>query len=198
MEYARLKEYRESERSFMRGFAWIVLVTVIFCVISRAPSMLIEGSLEGMKLQLNVGYVVTLGPLVIWILMLWQRWIASQLAEHRSYLPDECRAVVDQRRVGFKLMGLFLFPAIGMLFLLWQFVTEAVPLGFECEGFDHRRMLWDFSLYQKQMQYCFGIVDPKKAEQLPYVYPPLQTWGYVFLIAWTAYAAVNIWRDVRK
>ena len=87
MDYGPLKDYRSEERSFMLGYTVVVAVTIIFCTISRAPSLIGKGSPLGLELNVNVGYVVIYGPLIIWALVTWEEWIAGHLHEHRIHLP---------------------------------------------------------------------------------------------------------------
>ena len=161
MDYGPLKDYRSEERSFMLGYTVVVAVTIIFCTISRAPSLIGKGSPLGLELNVNVGYVVIYGPLIIWALVTWEEWIAGHLHEHRIHLPEDSRRLAKANRWRWPALVVFLFPGIGIAFLAENFVQTMASAKVGCNAYNHLRTLYDFAVWETQAVYCFGV-DPEK------------------------------------
>lgn len=177
------KEDHTNTESFLRIWLGIVALTFVCCVISRAPTLIDKFSVVGFSLLLNVGHVVVFGPFVIAVLVLWRSWSASRL-------PRSAAAS------GWPWLLVFLIPAIGIAFLLVQFVVEMVPADTSCERFEHTRFLWDLSLLDLngiKPRYCFGV-EPENQTRMPYIYPPVQSWVVALLALLAAWSGVRIWR----
>lgn len=196
MDYKAIKDFRTDERAFMRGYAWVVFVGLAFCVISRAPVILGKASVEGMDLRVNVGYPVLLGPFVILALVMFHRWAARHIGEQRTLLPDEVRNVLNETKMSWGALCFLLLPSLAAFFLAWQSIVEVSPATVPCAQFSHWRMLWDFSLWETQGRYCFGL-EADRQHEFPYLYAPVAPWLSIMVSGYSGVLGYRIWQALR-
>lgn len=154
---------------------------LIFMIASRAPTLISEFGLFGIKFNINAGYIVAFSiPLLllgIVILEVLRTDGISQLFPYRNS-PNVLRLFVY-------------FPALAMLFMLVQFSQNFAPTIDDCNQFGWSDMYFSFSLFDKKPDYCFSLLE-KQQEMMPHVYAPVQSWLYVLLCGFGLYKAVTL------
>ncbi|KMO33787.1 hypothetical protein VQ03_24380 [Methylobacterium tarhaniae] len=177
-----------NRQTLLKQYGMIVALCILFCIISRAPSIFDEISLGGLKLtNVNVGWIVIIGPWVILVGMIWLLYYAEAFVGTSVERSRIAQAVI---------VLLALLPAIAEIFLLRQLVFETTQPGIPCEQFDHFRLFTDFDLASAagwKPHYCFGL-KPEQQESMPHFYPPYQTWAHVILPFLVGAAGIRIRR----
>ncbi len=168
----------------MLGFQKVAPITVFICVcamvVSRAPTLVDEFSMLGVKFNINVGYVVIFSIPIIMLLLTWL-WIVrdKSIMEKNPYSNNT-----------WILPFLAIFPSLSAFFLYWQFLTEFAPPG-ECSTFSASQFFWDIDLWEMKPEYCFNL--PQEIQNLmPYIYPPIQTWAYLGFVAVCIFLSVKL------
>lgn len=154
--------------SFDKQIFYVNAFSLLFCIVSRAPTMVSEISFLGFKLSINAGYVVVFGIPMLFFSVIWL-WIARDrsVQSKRPYKNNK-----------------WLLPAslgcisVLHIFLFIQYATEFSPTVNECNQFARIRLWYDWSLYGTQPDYCFSLTKEVQ-DLMPYIYPPVQTWIYV-------------------
>ena len=187
----QLGNYRNEERSFVKSQLIFLAVVVVLCTISRNPNALSNSTLMSLGVNISVGDIITIGPLAIFIAMLWRAWEAGYLREARTQLLTGLRRPeLPGRGASSALFLLMVLPAVGILVLLWQIITETRAAGSECNAFGPSRLFWDFSLLHShgfEVKYCFG--NNSVRQHSFYIFPPytnlaLRWNGFLGGLAW--------------
>ncbi len=164
-------------------------ITFLGCVcamiISRAPALVDEFGVAGIKFNINAGYVVVFSIPLITLLLAWL-WIVRDRSTLDNFPYSNNKWLVSL---------LVIFPSLAALFLYVQFVIEFAPSG-ECNTFSSLRYFWDINLWEMKPEYCFNL--PKQVQDLmPYIYPPLQTWLYLCLVGVSLVISAKLWKYYR-
>ncbi len=191
-----LLAYRKSETRFLLALGVLFGVAALLWVIARDPKILVQLDWLGLKLNVNVGHAVVLGPLMLVAGCVLILVAATRLHEHRSLLS------VPVARPSRAWLALLFFPAAVVLVLGRQFIMEFVPraagddiLG-NCRTFDHWRMLWDPSLLEESgnFVYCFSGLGEVQ-NHLPEIFPPFESWAYMVVAGLCAWILSRAWRE---
>jgi hypothetical protein len=181
---------RDEENSF--GIHCLVSLALIFIcsIISRAPTLADDLTVVGIGVRWNVGYVITLAPLLFLAIATWLFWRSGAVIEVRQ---DAGKKPI---RGGSRwaLLALFLMPAVGCLFLLRQFVFEITEPGVGCGSFDRLKMFLAWPLGPGwRFEYCNSGLTPEVQRRMPYIWPPVQTWGYVAVVLMAVWLGITTW-----
>jgi hypothetical protein len=158
----------------LRRFAIVGGIGLIGCVIARAPTIMGKYTVPGLglELSLNAGYVLMLGPLLLFGGTIWAAYGAGSSSPRRRRLNrfDRFLAAV-----------LFILPFLTAALLAAQFFLLLAPKG-ECLTFDRLRYLTDISYRAFQPEYCMGVSDEARQGQPWLLQPPIiQGWLQVLL-----------------
>lgn len=200
-----LAAFRAEERSFIKYYFIVDLVSFFLCLISRAPTTFGKLGFYGLELKLNVGYIIVFGPVLLMILVLWRLWISVDLSRDRYRIGENNAQSTKLESIVIYII--YILPGLACFFLLVQFVfkTTALP-STNCDRFNHLRLFWDFSLlnfrgwtkiYGWRFAYCFGV-SAEENKLMPYVFPPIQTWAYVLIGAITTWWGNSIWQNMNR
>lgn len=165
---------------FGKAASFTALVCVSAMIISRAPTLASEFNAVGIKFNINVGYVVIFSIPIIVMLQIWLWAIRDKsVLEKRPYSNNK-----------WIISPLVFFPALATIFMFVQFVNEFSPPG-ECNTFSAIRYFWDMGLWELKPEYCFSLPENVQ-ENMPYIYPPLQTWVYLSFIGASVLLSVKL------
>jgi hypothetical protein len=166
----------------LRRFAIVGAVGILGCMIARAPTLLGKVNVAGIDLNLNAGYVLVLGPLLLLIGIV---WAASGVS----------RPFRISGKSGLAPGVIMTVPVLSAGFIVLQFFLLLAPKG-ECLTFDRWRYLFDFSLRAFQPEYCMGASDEVQ-RSLPWLLNPPIVQGWMQL-AFPIVGAVITSRAVQR
>jgi hypothetical protein len=175
----------------LRRFAVVAGVGLIGCDIARAPTIMGKYTVPGLGLELtlNAGYVLVLGPLVLFAGSLWAAYSAGSASPRRRHLSSYDLLIAG---------ALFALPFLTAAFLAAQFFLLLAPKG-ECLTFDSLRYLSDSHLRAFQPEYCMGVSDEARQGQPWLIQPPiLQGWIQVLLPLAILGVVIWAWRKFAR
>jgi len=169
-------------------YLYLSACAVAACIIVRAPSIFDEGKvpLIDLKLKLNAGWILTLGPLAIVLAI-------SAIA----YLNrDVTRPRISERP--FTSVAVRAIPCLGAAFLSLQFFLLFAPKG-QCNTYPRWMFLTDWRSGAFQPEYCMSL-SAETQERMPYLInpPALQAWAQVILPLIAICIVVADWRFVHR
>jgi hypothetical protein len=171
----------------IRRLAFIDAAGVIACIISRPPTLFSELKIPliDVKLDLNAGYILVFGPLVIFLAGIVTWYLVPRTPTQRGWTPSD-------RRVAAVLFGLL--PII-CAFISLQFFLLLAPPG-TCPSFDRWRYLVDFRLSAFKPEYCMGLPSATQ-ERMPWLIEPpiVQAWAQVLFPMGAAVTMLQAWRS---
>ncbi len=153
-------------------------------MIVRAPSVVDEITvpLIDLKLKLNAGYILVLGPLLI---------VLAILAI--PFLREDTPQTRGKKNLA---NGLFrAIPPAGAAFLSLQFFLLLAPRG-ECNTFHRSRFLLEW-LQAFKPEYCMYL-PAETQEHMPWLFDPpiVQAWTQILLPVVALALVIRDWRDL--
>ncbi|HWL82755.1 MAG TPA: hypothetical protein VNR89_17535 [Roseomonas sp.] len=199
-----MREYRKDEAGVINRATLVSVFCVLLGTIVRAPDAITTLGIASLSRSLTPGNVITLGPIMLAGLMLWQHALLRGLWKAREEMVQaRGRPPGEGRRLG--LLALFLMPAIAILFIFRQYLREISlrePAQAGCLQPDILGMFFDWGMLHPRgfldykgtlVHYCFGSEAQK--ENI-YIYAPIQTWLWVGLAGFSAWLAYKMWRQL--
>jgi hypothetical protein len=173
----------------LRRLAIIGGAGVVACVVSRAPTILQEIKIPviDVKLAVNAGYILVLGPLCIFLAVL-AVWYATPRTGVTGVWTARDRDIAR---------ALFVLPSIAAAFLSLQFFLLLAPPG-ACTTFKRWRYVTDYHLEAFRPEYCMGL-PPETQSRMPWLLEPpiVQGWfqvaapiavGVLLIMAWRSWS----------
>jgi hypothetical protein len=189
--------YLNAETGFIRAFGNRSLLLIFLCALSRGDH-LGKASALGLSLDLNPGLIVIFGPVLALLFLISLKIESDTLLVAREFVLGKMShldpgATKPSRWV----FLLFAVPCATATFMTVQFILNIVPSKPGCTGYVWTRKFTDFSFPGgSPSTYCIHNVT----DGMPWIYPPLQTYGYVACLAacfYLTYLIARNWARVR-
>ncbi len=161
------------------------VVSIACIIISRAPTLIDEINLWVFKLNLNAGYIVVFSIPILFFLLFWL-WRNKDQSILRLEIFIKNRWLLDL---------MIIIPALASIFMLVQYFLLLRPDGL-CNTFSIHHYFWDFNYYGIQPEYCMSLTDETQ-KLMPYIYPPVQVWGYIIFVILSVRYDFLLWRFYR-
>jgi hypothetical protein len=189
--------YLNAETGFIRAVGNRSLLLIFLCALSRGDH-LGKASALGVSLDLNPGLIVIFGPVLAVLFLISLKIESDTLLVAREFVLGKMShldpgATKPSRWV----FLLFAVPCATATFMTVQFILNVVPAKPGCTGYVWTRKFTDFSFPAgSPSTYCIHNVT----DGMPWIYPPLQTYGYVACLAacfYLTYLIARNWAKVR-
>jgi hypothetical protein len=190
--------YLNAETSFIRAFGNRSLLLILLCVLSRNGDRFGKASALGVSLDLNPGLIAVFGPVLALLVLISLKIEADTLLVAREFVVEKMR-YLDPRatRPSKWVFLLFAVPCATATFMTVQFILNVVPAKPGCAGYVWTRKFTDFSVQAgSPSTYCIHNLT----DGMPWIYPPVQTYGYVACLAACLYLTYRIaanWAKLR-
>ena len=197
--------YLNAETGFIRAFANRSLLLIFLCALTRGGDRFGKASALGVSLDLNPGLIVVFGPLLALLLLISLKIEADTLVVAREVvLPKMSSLDPAATRASRWVFLLFAVPCATATFMTVQFILNVVPSKPGCAGYVWTRKFTDFSIQGgSPSTYCVrNLTDGIRnlTDGMPWIYPPIQTYGYVACLAtcfYLTYLIARNWAKVR-
>jgi hypothetical protein len=184
--------YLNAESSFLRAFGNRSLLLMVLCALTRTGDDAKAGVL-GLSLDINPAVIVVIGPVLALLLLISLKVEADTLLLSREVVLEEA-SKIRHRSISSWVYLLFIVPAAATAFLTLQFILKLVPSDAGCEGWGWIRQFVDFSYPGgTPSKFCIGDV-----KHTPWIYPPWQTYFFMFCVLCCGYLTYLIARDWPK
>jgi hypothetical protein len=155
------------------------------------------------SLDLNPGLIVVFGPLLALLLLISLKIEADTLVVAREVvLPKMSSLDPAATKASRWMFVLFAVPCATAIFMTVQFILNVVPSKPGCAGYVWTRKFTDFSIQGgSPSTYCVrNLTDGIRnlTDGMPWIYPPVQTYGYVACLAACFYLTYRIARNWAK
>ena len=190
--------YLNAETGFIRAFGNRSLLLIFLCALSRSGDHPGKASALGVSLDLNPGLIMVFGPVLALLFLISLKIESDTLLVAREFVLGKMshldpRATKPSRWV----FGLFAVPCVTATFMIVQFILNVVPAKPGCAGYVWTRKFTDFSVQGgTPSTYCIHNLT----DGMPWIYPPVQTYGYVVCLAacfYLTYLIARNWARVR-
>lgn len=188
-----MQSYLTAESTFLRAFGNRCLLLIFLCVLSRMGMPGGKASILGLSIDISQGTIVVLGPVLALGLLLSLRMEAENLMIARNDLLSQNQRA-PKIRIGWWIYFLFALPTLTAAFLSWQYFTNLVPATADCPTFNRLRLLMDFGLGGFPTKYCIADITAG----MPWIYPPLQSYVYILIVAGCGYISYLLCREWSK
>ena len=190
--------YLNAETGFIRAFANRSLLLIFLCALTRGGDRFGKASALGVSLDLNPGLIVVFGPVLALLLLISLKIEADTLVVAREVvLPKMSHLDPAATKASRWVFPLFVVPCAAATFMTVQFILNVVPSKPGCAGYVWTRKFTDFSLQGgSPSTYCIHNLT----DGMPWIYPPVQTYGYVACLAacfYLTYLIARNWVRVR-
>jgi hypothetical protein len=188
--------YLNAEAGFIRAFANRSLLLIFLCALSRGGDRFGKASALGVSLDLNPGLIVVFGPVLALLLLISLKIEADTLLVAREVVLAKMSSLDPAAtRASRWVFLLFAVPCAAATFMTAQFILNVVPAKPGCTGYVWTRKLTDFSIQGgSPSTYCIRNLT----DGMPWIYPPIQTYGYVACLAACFYLTYRIARNWAK
>jgi hypothetical protein len=170
--------YLNSETGFIRAFGNRSLLLIFLCALSRGGDRFGKASAVGVSFDFNPGLIVVFGPVLALLLLISLKMESDTLLVAREFVLDKMNHLDPHATKASKwVYPLFIVPAAAASFLTVQFILNVVPATKAgCAGYVWTRKFTDFSLQGgTPSTYCIHNLT----DGMPWIYPPVQTYGYI-------------------
>ena len=190
--------YLNAETGFIRAFGNRSLLLIFLCALSRSGDHPGKASALGVSLDLNPGLIMVFGPVLALLFLISLKIESDTLLVAREFVLGKMshldpRATKPSRWV----FGLFAVPCATATFMIVQFILNVVPSKPGCAGYVWTRKFTDFSVQGgTPSTYCIHNLT----DGMPWIYPPVQSYGYVVCLAacfYLTYLIARNWARVR-
>ena len=190
--------YLNAETGFIRAFANRSLLLIFLCALTRGGDRFGKASALGVSLDLNPGLIVVFGPVLALLLLISLKIEADTLVVAREVvLPKMSHLDPAATKASRWVFPLFAVPCAAATFMTAQFILNVVPSKPGCAGYVWTRKFTDFSLQGgSPSTYCIHNLT----DGMPWIYPPVQTYGYIACLAACFYLTYRIainWAKLR-
>ena len=190
--------YLNAETGLIRAFANRSLLLIFLCALSRGGDRFGKASALGVSLDLNPGLIVVFGPVLALLLLISLKIEADTLVVAREVvLPKMSHLDPAATKASRWVFPLFVVPCAAATFMTVQFILNVVPSKPGCAGYVWTRKFTDFSVQGgTPSTYCIHNLT----DGMPWIYPPVQTYGYVVCLAacfYLTYLIARNWARVR-
>lgn len=182
--------YLSAETGFIRAFGNRTLLLLLLCALTRTAEEQGNTSLLGLSVNLNPGLIAAYGPLLALLLLIGLRTEADTLQIGRELvLKEAIELPISVRRTKQAVYVLFWTPTIAAIFMFAQYVLNVVPDAPGRCNYDRLRHFYETSfLSGTPSVYC--VRDLTKG--MPWIYPPIQTYATLLIVAGCAYVTFRI------
>ncbi len=174
--------YLNAETGFIRAFANRSLLLIFLCALSRGGDRFGKASALGVSLDLLISLKIEADTLVV---------------AREVVLPKMSHLDPAATKASRWVFPLFVVPCAAATFMTVQFILNVVPSKPGCAGYVWTRKFTDFSLQGgSPSTYCIHNLT----DGMPWIYPPVQTYGYVACLAACFYLTYRIainWAKLR-
>ena len=190
--------YLTAETSFLRAFGNRSLLLIFLCALSGGGDRFGKASAFGVSLDLNPGLIAVFGPVLALLVLISLKAEADTLLVAREFVLAKMR-YLDPRatRPSKWVFALFAVPCAAATFMTVQFILNVVPSKPGCAGYVWTRKFTDFAVQAgSPSTYCIRNLT----DGMPWIYPPVQTYGYLVCLAACFYLTWRIaagWTRVR-
>jgi hypothetical protein len=190
--------YLNAETSFIRAFGNRSLLLIFLCALSRGGDRLGKVSALGVSLDLSPGLITVCVPVLALLFLISLKLEADSLVVARETVLDEMsRLNQGASHASWWVLPLFAVPFATAAFMTVQFIVNVVPSKPGCTGYVWTRKFTDFSVQGgTPSTYCIHNLT----DGMPWIYPPVQTYGYIVCLAACLYLTYLIaanWARVR-
>jgi len=190
--------YLNAETGFIRAFGNRSLLLIFLCALSRSGDHPGKASALGVSLDLNPGLIVVFGPVLALLLLISLKIEADTLVVAREVVqPKISHLDPAATKASRWVFPLFAVPCAAAIFMTVQFILNVVPAKPGCTGYVWTRKFTDFSVQGgTPSTYCIHNLT----DGMPWIYPPVQTYGYVVSLAacfYLTYLIASNWVRVR-
>jgi hypothetical protein len=170
--------YLNNEVSFLRAFGTRSLLLLFLCALSRSGAGIPHASALGLTIDINPGVVAIIGPLLSLLLLYSLKLEADSLRMARLSILNEFEDLhAATRYKPGAIYFLFCVPIHCAAFLFIQYVLNVTLVSRTCGEWQWHFIDWGSPFGASK--YCIG----DKTEGMPWIYPPWQTYAYLFMIA---------------
>jgi hypothetical protein len=178
--------YLNSETGFIRAFGNRSLLLILLCALSRGGDRFGKASALGVSFDFNPGLIVVFGPVLALLLLISLKMESDTLLVAREVVLEKMNHLDPHATRASKwVYPLFIVPAAAATFLTVQFVLNVVPAAKPgCTGYVWTKKFTDFSLQGgTPSTYCIHNLT----DGMPWIYSPLQTYGYIACVGACCY-----------